>query len=113
MKKVIFFAIFIILVIGAVLIIDQGIMKNEKSEEKTSKTGQGIIREPVATGAFYPNNEAELSSMIEGFLEKVELPELDKNIQAIIVPHAGYVYSGQIAAYAYKILEGKDFKELF
>ena len=71
-----------------------------------------IIRESAVAGTFYPDNKAELSVMIDEFLNKAELPKLDKNIRAIIVPHAGYVYSGQVAAYSYKSLTGQDIKTI-
>ena len=93
--------IFIVLVVGAALVIDQGMFMNKKEEPKEEKFTpsevEGIVREPAVAGAFYPDNETELSSMIDGFLEKAELPELDKYIQAMVVPHAGYKYSGSVA----------------
>jgi AmmeMemoRadiSam system protein B/AmmeMemoRadiSam system protein A len=109
MKKIIFFVIFIVIVIGAVLLIDRGIMKKEESKEELGPGEvEGPGREPVVAGTFYPGSESELNSMVEEFFEKVELPELDKYIRGLIVPHAGYVYSGQVAAYSYKTLEGKN-----
>lgn len=109
MKKVIFFVIFILLVVGAALIIDQGkFLKKEKNMPKQDE--KKIVREPVVAGMFYPDNEAELSSMIDGFLEKAELPKLDNYIRGLIVPHAGYIYSGPVAAYGYKALIGKDIR---
>ncbi len=105
MKKIIFFVIFILIVIVLVLVIDQKLfMKKQESEE--SKKEELPVREPAVAGTFYPSDKAELSSMIEDFFGKVELPELDKYIRALIVPHAGYIYSGQVAAYAYKALVG-------
>lgn len=106
MKKIIFFVIFILIVVGLVLVIDQGILNKKKEEDMKDKNEK--IREPAVAGTFYPSSESELNSMIEDFFAKVELPELDKYIRALIVPHAGYVYSGQVAAYGYKTLEGKD-----
>jgi AmmeMemoRadiSam system protein B/AmmeMemoRadiSam system protein A len=110
MKKVIIFAIFIVLVVGAVLIFDKGIMKNKSrnNNEFTLNNDEGPVRKPAAANSFYPGNEKELSSLVDEYLSKVELPQLEPNIRAIIVPHAGYVYSGQVAAYAYKALVGKD-----
>lgn len=63
-----------------------------------------LAREPVAAGTFYPDNEVELNLMIEEFLNKAELPKLNNCIRGLIVPHAGYVYSGQVAAYGYKAI---------
>lgn len=61
-------------------------------------------------GAFYPADKAELNQMVGQFLKNVE-PQTKKykNVVALIVPHAGYIYSGQTAAYAYKQIEGMDF----
>jgi AmmeMemoRadiSam system protein B/AmmeMemoRadiSam system protein A len=112
MKKVIIFVIFIVIVVGLVLVIDQGIMKKKPTNEEgfTPSPVEGPVREPAVAGAFYPESESEINSMIDGFFEKAELPELDKYIRAMVVPHAGYVYSGQVAAYGYKSLIGKDIK---
>ena len=64
------------------------------------------IRKPAVAGAFYPGTAGELRQVVEGHLAGVrDLPEIDGRIMALIVPHAGLVYSGQIAAHAYKLLE--------
>ncbi|MBN1213077.1 MAG: AmmeMemoRadiSam system protein B [candidate division Zixibacteria bacterium] len=64
------------------------------------------IRKPAVAGAFYPGTAGELRQMIERHLAGVsDLPDIDGQIMALIVPHAGLVYSGQIAAHAYKLLE--------
>jgi AmmeMemoRadiSam system protein B/AmmeMemoRadiSam system protein A len=107
MKKVLIFAIFIVLVVGAVLIFDQKIMKKKEPEKIQQKESAGPVRQAANAGSFYPDNEKELSSLVDEYLNNVELPQLEPNIRAIIVPHAGYVYSGQVAAYAYKALIGK------
>ncbi|MDP2938518.1 MAG: AmmeMemoRadiSam system protein B [Candidatus Omnitrophota bacterium] len=82
--------------------------KSKNNNELISNNIDGPIRKMAVAGSFYPSDEVELGLMIDGFLNKVELPQLEPNIRAIIVPHAGYVYSGQVAAYAYKALIGKD-----
>ncbi len=57
------------------------------------------IRQPAVAGMFYPADPAELREMVQGFLAHVSrdgrLPK------AIITPHAGFIYSGPIAASAY------------
>ncbi len=67
------------------------------------------IRRPAVAGMFYPDSPSELRSTIKDFLSKVEKIPMDKSPIALIVPHAGYMYSGQIAAYAYKQIEGLNF----
>ncbi|MCX8016194.1 MAG: AmmeMemoRadiSam system protein B [Patescibacteria group bacterium] len=61
------------------------------------------IRQPAAAGLFYPEDSFQLQKMVEKFLNKATL---EKNInpeslKALIVPHAGYIYSGPTAAIAY------------
>jgi len=55
-------------------------------------------------GAFYPKEPDVLSQMVEGFLEKASPPEPDGEVVMLFSPHAGYIYSGPVAAYTYKTL---------
>jgi hypothetical protein len=56
------------------------------------------VREPAVAGMFYPADSEELRRMIEGFLAAAKPGSHPK---AIIAPHAGYIYSGPIAASVY------------
>lgn len=67
------------------------------------------IRKPAVAGIFYPDSPSDLRSTIKGFLSKVDKLPIDKNPVALIVPHAGYMYSGQVAAHAYRQIEGLNF----
>ncbi len=72
--------------------------------------GQGI-RKPVWDGQFYEKDATRLSGQIDTYLKGVKsAPPNSKEIQAIIVPHAGYAYSAQTAAYAYSLLLGKSYE---
>jgi MEMO1 family protein len=53
-----------------------------------------LTREPSVAGQFYPADSHELRHTIESFLDKDQSPMKAK---AVIVPHAGYIYSGQVA----------------
>ncbi|MEM2949335.1 MAG: AmmeMemoRadiSam system protein B, partial [Candidatus Bilamarchaeaceae archaeon] len=68
------------------------------------------IRFPAVAGSFYPEDPEEIKKMVFEFLEKVKPRRVD-NLRAIICPHAGYIYSGPVAAYAYKLLENSKFKK--
>jgi AmmeMemoRadiSam system protein B len=59
-----------------------------------------FVRPPAWAGRFYPEDPAELRETIEGFLRAVP-PRPGLPPKAIIAPHAGYPYSGPIAATAY------------
>jgi len=62
------------------------------------------IREPAVAGMFYPADATELREMVDRFLATAK--PVTASPKAIIVPHAGYVYSGAVAASAYRALEG-------
>jgi AmmeMemoRadiSam system protein B/AmmeMemoRadiSam system protein A len=65
------------------------------------------VREAAVAGLFYPNDASALGRMIDGFLAKVNEAPVE-NLRALVVPHAGYEYSGPIAAFSYKLLAGQD-----
>jgi AmmeMemoRadiSam system protein B len=67
-----------------------------------------IRRSPIA-GTWYPGSERGLARTVEGFLSGVDQPQIDGELLALIVPHAGYSYSGQTAASAYKQLDRMEF----
>jgi AmmeMemoRadiSam system protein B/AmmeMemoRadiSam system protein A len=66
---------------------------------ETGKEG-GEIRPPVVAGKFYPESAAVLKSAIEKFMQNA-VPAQAQAPLAIVVPHAGYIYSGQICADGY------------
>lgn len=69
-----------------------------------------LVKEPNVSGAFYPDDLAELSLMIDGFLQKANPQPMPGEIFALILPHAGYGYSGPTAAFGYKLIQGKNYK---
>jgi hypothetical protein len=65
------------------------------------------IREPAVAGMFYPAEPEDLSAMVKTMLRHAKVPETDISPKALIAPHAGYIYSGPTAGYAYALL-GRD-----
>ena len=63
-------------------------------------------RQPAVAGTFYPRDPLDLSRMVSGYMASTKRSIFADNIQGIIAPHAGYMYSGAVAASAYKELEG-------
>jgi len=63
------------------------------------------IRPPAVAGQFYPGDPGQLQQAVQQFL--AEADSHGPPPKAIIAPHAGYIYSGPIAASAYKGLEGR------
>jgi len=68
------------------------------------------IREPAVAGSFYPEDESELREMVEKFLKDAGDVKISKRLRGLVVPHAGYIYSGPVAAYGYKLLMKQDHK---
>jgi AmmeMemoRadiSam system protein B len=67
------------------------------------------IRAPEVAGMFYPDNTSELSRMIQQYLSQAEVL-IEGEIGGLVSPHAGYVYSGPVAAWSYKQVEGKTYE---
>jgi AmmeMemoRadiSam system protein B len=69
-----------------------------------------MLKKNIFAGEFYPDGKEELAKEIEGYLDDAPEPVKDnRKLKALLVPHAGFVYSGPVAAYAYKLLKSKHF----
>jgi AmmeMemoRadiSam system protein B len=67
------------------------------------RTDKQRIRPHAIAGAFYPENPGRLRTMVEELLEHSS-SALDRPPKALIAPHSGYIYSGPIAASAFRVL---------
>jgi MEMO1 family protein len=68
----------------------------------------GSVRGPAVAGLFYPNSERDLRRDVTRLLADAR-PEPVQNLRALVCPHAGYEFSGPVAASAYKLLAGRRF----
>ena len=59
-----------------------------------------MIRRPVAAGRFYPAGARELAADVDALLERAEKRDVP-DLRGLVAPHAGYVYSGAVAASAF------------
>ncbi len=66
------------------------------------------VRPPAVAGQFYPADPGKLKLAVEQFLKGSAAIPMEKPV-AILVPHAGYIYSGQIAADAYRQVMGRKY----
>lgn len=67
-----------------------------------------MARKPAVAGTFYPGSKKELISMLDFLFSKVDVKKLSydfSNAKAFVAPHAGYEYSGIVAAYTYSALK--------
>ena len=68
------------------------------------------IKNSDLAGTWYPRNKAELTTLLESYLNSANPDKMSGQIFAIISPHAGYQFSGPVAAYGFKAVQGKDIK---
>jgi len=64
------------------------------------------VREPAVAGSFYPGDSLSLDKVVRSHLKQASQADaIDGELIALIVPHAGLVYSGAVAAHSYKLLQ--------
>ncbi len=69
------------------------------------------VREPVVAGTFYPSDPEALRSQVDAMLAQAK-PHGLRGLRALISPHAGYRYSGPVAASGFKQLAGQKFERV-
>ncbi len=75
---------------------------------KTGYLEMNNIRSSIS-GQWYPHNPELLIQNVETYLLNAEVEKPDGKLYGIIVPHAGHMYSGLVAAHAFKCIVGMDF----
>ncbi|HSA11564.1 MAG TPA: AmmeMemoRadiSam system protein B [Candidatus Paceibacterota bacterium] len=79
---------------------------NQVGLAASNKSAQRI-REPAVAGLFYPGEAAKLSDALDRLLAAAPDRHISR-LKGLVCPHAGYDFSGQTAAIAYKQLAGRD-----
>ena len=67
------------------------------------------IRPSPIAGTWYEGNPEKLAIEVDRYLDDAALPDLDGEVVAVIAPHAGYIYSGAVAGYAFASVRDRDF----
>lgn len=78
----------------------------------TASVLQASERPALFAGSFYPKSPAQIKAAISGYLARTQAKAkiiADSDLIAIVVPHAGWIYSGQTAAEGFKAIEGEKF----
>lgn len=64
------------------------------------------IRPSPIAGQWYPGDPGRLAQDVDQYIHEAKLPQLEGDVVAIITPHAGHIYSGPVAGYAFATLQG-------
>ncbi len=67
------------------------------------------VRPSILAGAWYPGNPSVLKRDILDYLKAASDLPVEGEIKGLIVPHAGYVYSGPVAAHAYRLVRDRSY----
>jgi MEMO1 family protein len=78
----------------------------------SSAAGPESVRQAAVAGGFYPADSKALSAMIDDMLARASVPNITDPVLAVVAPHAGYQYSGPVAAYTYAALRGRKFSRV-
>lgn len=76
--------------------------------EPTNTAVAGHVQPPVVAGSFYPADPTQLMAMVDALLADAE--RLPGRPIALLAPHAGYIYSGPVAAQAFRQVEGETYE---
>ena len=76
-----------------------------QEETKLADIRSQDIRRSVIAGSWYPGDPDELSALMDDYLNRVSKQSIDGRLIALIAPHAGYRYSGFVAAHAHTLLQ--------
>ena len=79
----------------------------------SGSAAEGRIRRPAVAGAFYPQDPVALRTMVDGYLgEAAAAGGPAGSVLGLIAPHAGFIYSGGVAAHAYAALRGQGIERV-
>jgi AmmeMemoRadiSam system protein B len=65
------------------------------------------VRPSPIAGKWYEGDPQVLARLVDEYLDEAQLPELEGEVIAVIAPHAGHLYSGPVAGYAFAALRGR------
>jgi MEMO1 family protein len=77
--------------------------------QQVNGAGPAKVRKPAVAGSFYPEDPQQLSAMIDDMLAHATPSAAEGPILAAVAPHAGYPYSGPVAAWTYAALKGHHY----
>jgi len=81
-------------------------------ESVSQPSAEMAVHKCTGSGRWFPGSAKKLRSDIEKYLAEAEPFESDDPVVGLIAPHAGYTYSGRVAGYAYRAVQGKSYSRV-
>ncbi len=108
-KRIFFFSLLIFVFCLSVVFLYDYFKPEDKqvSAESVVDKNEKIVRQPFVAGRFYPGDKKTLTEVLGKMLDNHKAKPYDGKIKAIIAPHAGYMFSGQMAAKGFVNIEEK------
>ena len=107
--RVNWFSLFILAIAGSWVLLASANSQERGRAKEEGKAMSEEVRKPAVAGSFYPGDSKTLSREVRDYLSKAAKEEMAGEIVALVSPHAGYMYSGLVAAHAFKAVEGMKF----
>lgn len=79
---------------------------------QSRSAGKEQVRAPAVADSFYPGDRAQLEKTVDGLLARAGGPGPQEPVVALVAPHAGYQYSGAVAARSFALLKGRKFERV-
>ncbi len=102
-------SLFILAIAGSGVLLASAYYQERGRAKEEGKAMREEVRKPAVAGSFYPGDNKTLSRQVGDYLSKAVKEEVAGEIVALVSPHAGYMYSGLVAAHAFKVVEGMKF----
>jgi AmmeMemoRadiSam system protein B/AmmeMemoRadiSam system protein A len=103
------FSPFILAIVGSWVLLASADGQDRGEAKEEGKVMREEVRKPAVAGSFYPGDNKTLSRQVREFLSQATREEVAGEIVGLVSPHAGYMYSGLVAAHAFKTVEGMKF----
>lgn len=72
---------------------------------KMANASEIVTRQAHGSGRWFPGNSRELKETVESYIENAQPEPVNGRIVAAIAPHAGYIYSGKVAGFAFRAIK--------
>jgi AmmeMemoRadiSam system protein B/AmmeMemoRadiSam system protein A len=103
------FPLFILAIVGSWVLLASANCQERGRAREEGKARREEVRKPAVAGSFYPGDGKALSRQVRELLSRAAKEEVPGEIVGLVSPHAGYIYSGLVAAHAFKTVEGMMF----